>query len=128
MIEENEVKKLILAMLLCVPMSASAEYMDVIEFKLIDGCSFDKYMEIVNDFNENWGEALGYTARVAMPLQNENLESMYWLGTTKDAATFGKVWDTWRDALSDPDSTPAKLWERFQDCEVNLARWGYDIY
>lgn len=121
-------KKMFLALLLFVPMAASAEYMDVIEFKLLEGCSFDKYMEIVNDFNNNWGKANDYTSRVAMPLQNENLVSMYWLGTTKDAATFGKAWDTWRDGLSDPDSTPAKLWERFQACSANLGRWGYDIY
>lgn len=121
-------KKTILALLLCVPIGASAEYMDVIEFKLNDGCSFDKYMEIVKDFNSNWGKANGYTSRVAMPLQSDDLVSMYWLGTTKDAASFGKAWDTWRDALSVPDSTPAKLWERFQACSVNLGRWGYDIY
>lgn len=109
-------------------MAASAEYMDVIEVKLLEGCSFDQYMEIVNDFNDDWGKANEYTSSVAVPLQKENLESMYWLGTTKDAATFGKAWDTWRDALSDPESTPAKLWARFQTCSVNLGRWGYDMY
>ena len=120
-------KKMMLAALLCLPMAASADYMDVIEFKLLEGCSFEQYMEIVNDFNE-WGKEYGYSTQIAVPLQNENLESMYWLGTTKDAATFGKAWDTWRDALPDPESTPAKLWARFQACEVNLGRWGYDIY
>ena len=128
MIEEKIVKIITLALLFFVPMVASAEYMDVIEFELNDGCSFGKYMEIVNDFNKDWGEANGYKSRVAMPLQNDNLVSMYWLGTTKDAATYGKAWDTWRDALSDPDSTPAKLWERFQACSTNIGRWGYDIY
>lgn len=121
-------KKIILALLLGLPLAASAEYMDVIKFELVDGCSFDKYMEIVDDFNSDWGQANGYMARVAMPIQNENLVSMYWLGTTKDAAAFGKVWDTWRDALGDPKSTPAKLWARFQACEINLSRTGYDIY
>ena len=121
-------KKTILALALLVPMSASAEYMDVLEVQLAEGCSFNKYMEIVNDFNSNWGEAIGYKARVAMPLQNSNLVSLYWLGTTKDAATFGKVWDTWRDGLADSKSKPAKLWARFQQCSVNLSRTGYDVY
>lgn len=121
-------KNIILALLLCLPMAASAEHMDVIEFKLLEGCSFDKYMKIVNDFNKDWGVTNNYTARVAMPLQNDNLESMYWLGTTKNAAAFGQAWDTWRDALGDPDSTPAKLWARFQTCSVNVGRWGYDVY
>ncbi len=128
MIEEKKMKKTILAVLLCLPLAASAEYMDVIGFKLLDGCSFEKYMEIVNDFNSDWGDANGYNARVAMPIQNDDLVTMYWLGTTKDAATFGKVWDTWRDALSNPDSIEAKLWARFQECEINLDRSGYDIY
>lgn len=34
----------------------------------------------------------------------------------------------WRDGLSDPDSVPAQLWARFQDCSTNTSRTGYDIY
>jgi len=128
MIKGKIMKKVILALFFFVPMAASAEYMDVIEFTLNEGCTFDKYMEIVNDFNSDWGEENGYTTRIAMPLQSNNLVSMYWLGTTKDAAAFGKAWDTWRDALSDPKSTPSKLWARFVACEVNVGRRGYDIY
>jgi hypothetical protein len=109
-------------------MAASAEYMDVIEVKLLEGCSFETYMQITNDFNNEWGKANNYTSKVAMPLQSDDLESFYWIGTTKDAATFGKAWDTRRDALSNPDSQPAKLWARFQVCSVNVGRWGYDAY
>jgi hypothetical protein len=101
--------------------------MDVIEFELLEGCSFSKYMEIVGDFNQ-WGESYGYKAEIAMPLQNENLTSMYWLGTSANAASFGKAWDAWRDALGDSDSEPAKLWMRFQQCSTNLTRHGYDVY
>ena len=121
-------KRIILALFLCLPMAASAEYMDVIEVQLNEGCSFNQYMDIVSDFNSDWGEAIGYKARVAMPLQNSNLVSLYWLGTTKDAATFGIVWDAWRDGQSDSKSKPAKLWGRFQDCSVNVSRQGYDVY
>ena len=120
-------KRIILAIAFLLPMSASAEHMDVIEFKMLEGCSFEKYMEIVSDFND-WGKNYGYNAKVAVPLQGENLVSYYWLGTSKDAATFGKAWDAWRDALGDADSTPAKLWARFQECTLNLGRWGYDVY
>jgi hypothetical protein len=121
-------KKLLLSVLLCLPITAFAEYLDVIEVQLKDGCSFAEYMEITNDFNETWGKANGYTSRIAMPLQNDNLVSMYWLGTTENAQAYGKAWDTWRDAMSDPESTPSKLWARFQACSVNLSRSGYDIY
>lgn len=120
-------KRILLVIAFLAPLSVSADHMDVIEFKMLEGCSFDKYMEIVNDFNE-WGKDYGYNARVAVPLQNDNLISFYWLGTSKDAATFGKAWDAWRDGLSDPGSAPAKLWVRFQECTVNLGRSGYDVY
>jgi hypothetical protein len=120
-------KRIFLAIVFFVPMSVSADYLDVIEFEMLEGCSFDKYLEIVSDFND-WGDDYGYHAKVAVPLQSDDLTSYYWLGSSKDAATFGKAWDAWRDALGKPESTPAKLWARFQECNQNLGRWGYDVY
>ena len=120
-------KKLLVSAMLLLPLSALGDHMDVIEFRLLEACSFPKYMEIVSDFNE-WGKEYGYTAEIAVPLQSENLTNMYWLGTSANAASFGKTWDAWRDALDDPDSEPAKLSARFSDCEENLGRRGYDIY
>ena len=121
-------KKLLLLILFLTPTLASAEYMDVIKFKLTGQCSFSEYLEIKNDFNSQWGEGNGYISRVAMPLQNDDLGSMYWIGTTENAAAFGAAWDSWRDALGDPDSVPAKLSARFQICSENLSRRGYDIF
>jgi len=121
-------KKLLLLILFLTPTLASAEYMDVIKFKLTGQCSFSEYLEIKNDFNSQWGEGNGYISRVAMPLQNDDLGSMYWIGTTENAAAFGAAWDSWRDALGDPDSVPAKLSARFQVCSENLSRRGYDIF
>ncbi|MGB5247559.1 MAG: hypothetical protein WBN34_13495 [Woeseia sp.] len=120
-------KKTICAFFLLLPLSVSAEHMDVIRFQLDEGCTFATFMEITAAFND-WGKAYGYHAKVAMPLQSDDLVSLFWLGTTKDAATYGKAWDAWRDALSDANSTPAKLWARFEDCSTNLGRWGYDVY
>ncbi len=120
-------KKILVIALMSLSTPALAEHMDVIEFKLLEECSFSKYMEIIGDFND-WGKAYGYATKIAMPLQNSNLTSMYWLGTSANAAAFGKAWDAWRDAQSDPDSTPAKLQARFSECEENLSRNSYDIY
>lgn len=53
---------------------------------------------------------------------------MYWLGTSANAATFGKTWDAWRDAQGDTNSVLAKLQARFSACETNVSRTGYDIY
>ena len=120
--------RLLIIATLLLPFSALADHMDVIEFTLKDGCSFSQYMEIVDDFNDDWGKKKGYKAEIAVPIQSENLVHMFWVGRTADAATFGKVWDTWRDELLDADSTAAKLWSRFQACEDNLSRRGYDVY
>ena len=120
-------KKIIIAAILLLPLQVSAEHMDVIQFKLKDGCSFEQYMAIVAEFNE-WGKAYGYQTKIAYPLQNDDLVHMYWLGTSANAAAFGKAWDAWRDAQADADSVPAKLQARFGDCEINVSRTGYDVY
>ena len=121
-------KKLLFLILFLSPTLASAEYMDVIKFKLTGECTLAEYLAIKDDFNSQWGKENGYTSRVAMPLQNEDLESMYWIGTAENAAAFGAAYDTWRNALSDPNSIPSKLWVRFQRCSDNISRRGFDIY
>ncbi len=120
-------KRLFAAMLLLMPMTSMADYIDVIEVKLKDGCTFSSYMAITKDFNV-WGKANGYTAEVLMPVQRSSLDTVFWVGRTANAAAFGKAWDSWRDALANPDSAPAKLWARFSACSTNVNRSGYDSY
>lgn len=120
-------KKFLLMALLSVPASAFSYHMDVIEFSLKEDCTLGQYMQIVGDFNR-WGEAHGYNARIAAPLQSDNLDSLYWMGNSENAATFGAAWDTWRDALTDPESEPSKLTARFGECAENMSRRGYDVY
>ena len=55
-------KKILIAAIFLLPLQVSAEHMDVIQFKLNDDCSFEKYMAIVADFNV-WGKAYGYNPR-----------------------------------------------------------------
>ena len=120
-------KRLLVSAMLLLPLPALADHMDVLEFKLLEGCSFSQFMEIVGDFND-WGKDYGYNTEIAVPLQSDNLINMFWVGTSSDAATFGKAWDAWRDARDDSDSTPAKLDARFNECAEFLNRRGYDIY
>ncbi|MDH3578340.1 MAG: hypothetical protein OEO71_11070 [Gammaproteobacteria bacterium] len=120
-------KKMLIAVFLLLPLNAVAEHMDVIEFEMLEGCPMDQYMAIVQDFNK-WGKEYSYQAKIAFPVQSNNLTSMYWLGTSANAATFGKAWDAWRDGLADPDSVPAKLAARFAVCTKNLGRRGYDVF
>jgi hypothetical protein len=120
-------KKLLALLLLACPLAAAADNLDVIEIKLKDGCDLAKYLTVVKDFNV-WAKDYGYHAEVLSPIQRMNLETIYWVGRSKDAETFGHAWDTWRDAQSDPDSVPAKLWARMSACEININRAGYDTY
>ena len=120
-------KKILIAAFVLLPLNAVAEHMDVIEFELSADCSRSHYMAIVKDFNK-WGKKYDYQAKVAFPVQSNNLTSFFWLGTSPNAAAFGKAWDAWRDALADDGSEPAKLSARFAECTKNLGRRGYDVF
>ena len=121
-------KRILVILLFALPVSAAADHLDVIEFQLKEGCSFEQYMAIAKDFNSQWGAQNGYKAEVLVPIQSHNLESMYWVGRSQDTAAFGKAWDTWRDELTVPNSVASQLWARFLACSTNLARRGYDVH
>ena len=115
--------------LLLLPLSASAGgHMDVIQVTLNEKCSVAKYVAIKNDFNKTWGKQNGYLAEVVVPIQSEDLQSVFWVGRTADAAGYGKAWDTWRDETANPKSIAGKLQERFNECSTNDSRRGYDVY
>ncbi len=120
--------KLLVIGLLCLPLSASAEHMDVLQLKLNEDCSVADYSAIVKDFNEQWGKAHGYRAELAVPLQNDDLTSIFWLGRSANAAAFGKAWDVWRDALADSKSLESKLQARFTKCGTTESRSSFDLY
>ena len=121
-------KKIIAIALLALPLGAAADHLDVIELKLKEGCDVAKFVQVAHDFNTQWGANHGYPADVAVPLQSSDLESMRWLGRSKDAATFGKAWDAWRTEITDPNSVAGKLAARFGACSINTARRGFDLY
>jgi hypothetical protein len=120
-------RRLLMTVLLLTPICAGAEYLDVIQGKLKDKCTVDKYVAIKNDFNEQWGRSHGYRAEIASVVQSEDLVSVYWIGHTTSAEAFGRAWDTWRTELSNPKSVAAKLNERFEKCVDNTGRRGYDL-
>lgn len=122
-------KKIVLTSILAFPFAAFADHLDVIQMKLAEDCSVEQYVAIMRDFNEQWAKDYGYEAELAVPLQGENLDPLYWVGRSADAATFGAAWDAWRDAQSDPSSLAARLQARFAACgETNLTRHSYDTY
>jgi hypothetical protein len=120
-------KRILALALLVLPVTSMADYLDVIKVKLNDGCSFASYIEILKDFNQ-WGKANGYQAEVLMPVQQADLTYIFWVGRSANAASFGKAWDTWRDAQANAESVPAKLGARFGACSTNVSRSGFDTY
>lgn len=121
-------KRILALLLLISPIVALADHIDVIEVQLNEGCSVAKYVAIKDDFNAQWGANNGYHSEVLVPIQSNNLTSIYWVGRSANAAAFGKAWDQWRNDLTNPNSVAAKLWARFLDCSTNVGRRGYDVY
>ena len=121
-------KRLLLAMLIIAPVSVLADHIDVIEVQLNEGCTVAEYVAIKDDFNDQWASKYGYQSEVFVPIQSNNLISLYWVGRTANAAAFGNAWDVWSKDLTDPNSIASKLWARFLDCSTNVSRRGYDVY
>ncbi len=122
-------KRLLVLALFVLPVAAHAEgHMDVIQVTLMEGCTAAQYAAIAHDFNESWGKDHGYMAEVLVPLQSQDLESVFWIGRTANAAAFGAAWDAWRDALPNAQSTAAQLQARFDECSTNTSRRSYDVY
>ncbi len=121
-------RNLIVVAALLLPIPASATTFDVITTRLKPECSFATYRAITKDFNDSWGKSHGYTASLALPVHSATSGVIVWMGTTKSAEAFGKAWDTWRDALADPASVPARLQARFDACGTQISRESYDSY
>lgn len=118
-------KQIILAALILFPLSALADHIDVIEAEFLEGCSQEKYLAIVADFNEQWGKKNGYQAEILFPIQSNNMTSIYWVGRSANAAAFGAAYDKWINDLSDPDSVASGLMARFNACTKTIGRRGY---
>ena len=113
----------LLAVLAC-PLIASADYLDVIEFKMKEGCTMAKYMDIVKDFNTN-AESRGYKAEILMPYYGNTLDSIIWVGRSKNLEAFGKGANAYYDAAADANSAEGKLGARFRECSTSIARRSY---
>ena len=111
----------------CLSGPAQAEHWDVIASEMTGDCTVAEYLQIVDDFNV-WAKDYGYSAKVAMPIQADDVDTFFWVGSSANAATFGAAWDAYRDAQADPDSEPAILQVRFDKCAENESRSGYDVY
>lgn len=108
--------------------ATAVEHIDAINLELRDDCTLQQYLEIIEDFNK-WGEDYNYRTEIAVPIQSSDLVTMFWMGRSPSAQSYGKAWDDWRDAQGDASSEPAKLQARFNECaKPNSVRRGFDLY
>jgi len=118
-------KKLMLLFALALPMAAHADYLDVIAGKLNPGCTMDKYLQIVQDFRDQWVKDRGYTVEILVPVQSRDLGTFFWVGRISNAEAFGKGFDEWIAGQSDPNSVSGKLSARLRECVTMESRAGY---
>lgn len=99
--------------------------MDVIANRLNDGCSLDDYTKVVDEFRGVMkSEGYSYTVEIAVPFVGPELDVIYWVGRTKDLATFGSENDKWIKALTNAMSAESKINAKLNKCATNLRRTG----
>jgi hypothetical protein len=121
-------KRFLAAILITVPFYVSAAHLDVIQLELKEGCELSQYVAIAKDFNEKWAKDYDYNAEVLMPIQSDNLTSLFWVGRSSGAAEFGATWEAWVSDLGKSGSTAAKLSARFEACSTNMSRRSYSTF
>lgn len=114
-------KKLLVLAIFCIPMTVWADHIDVLPAHLKEGCSLETYLATVADFNK-WGMGHGYQVEVFVPMQGDDMSTMYWIGRSKNAAAFGKAYDAWEANVGDSNSTEGKLMARFAECTEPFDR------
>ena len=126
----KKIKMLIvtLTILISTPFYTFADHLDVIQFELKKDCGFNQYLAIVKDFNNMWAKDYDYNAEILMPVQSNDLKSIFWVGRSSDAVEFGKAWEAWVSDLGKSGSVAAKLNERFGKCGTNMSRRSYGAY
>ncbi len=109
---------------LCWSMTAKAEMWDVLEITLSEKCTVEKYLKLVDDFNEYYKDK-GYQAEILLPLHTENQAAIFWIGRTKNSEDFGKAYDHWLAGQAQDGSAVDKLSDRFADCGTTTSRSSF---
>ena len=111
--------------LLIAPTMASADYLDVITNSLNDGCSMEEYGKIVEEFRGVMtSQGYSYTVEIVVPFIGDQLDGIFWVGRTKDFATFGAESDRWEKALMNSSSAESKINKKLNGCATNVSRSG----
>jgi hypothetical protein len=117
-----------LIILISVPFYTFADHLDVIQMELNKGCNFNQFLAIKKDFNSKWAKDYDYKVELLMPVQSNDLKSIYWVGRSSDAVAFGKGWEAWVSDLGKSGSVAANLNARLEKCATSMSRRSYGAY
>jgi len=116
---------LVALLLLAAPQAANADYIDVITNEISSDCTLENYLADVEAFRGVMtAQGYTYTVEIMAPVTGEELDVIFWVGRTKDFATFGAEYTKWLAALDKPGSPEAKVNEKLNKCATNLSRSG----
>jgi hypothetical protein len=116
---------LVALLLLVVPQVSKADYIDVITDKLNPDCTMEKYLANIAEFRSVMtAQGYTYTVEIMAPVTGDDLGVVFWVGRTKDFATFAAEYSKWLAALETAGSPEAKLNEKLTRCSTNLSRSG----
>ena len=102
-----------------------ADYLDVITTRLGD-CSQEKYLELVDEFRGVMkSQKYSYMVEIAIPLINDQMDVVFWIGRTADFATFGQEYSRWEKAVATGGTPEAKMNDKLNSCGENLTRSGH---
>jgi hypothetical protein len=119
-------RALILALsLFVVAPSVQADYIDVITNKMTGDCTMEKYLATVEEFRGVMSsEGYTYSVEIMTPMTGPDLSQIFWVGRTKDFATFGSNYTKWLTALEKSNSPESKVNAKLNKCSTNLSRSG----
>jgi hypothetical protein len=110
--------------ILTAPLAANAQYIDAISNKLIGTCTLDQYLGVIEEFRGVMkSEGYSYTVEIMQPLTGD-LGVIWWVGRTKDLATYGTEYTRWETALGTAGSPEAKVSAKLNACAENVSRQG----
>jgi hypothetical protein len=113
------------AILLAGSQAANADYVDVITNEMNPDCTMEQYLETVEEFRGVMtAQGYTYTVEILVPVEGENLSSVYWVGRTADFATFGAEYTKWLAGIAKSGSPEAKMNAKLNKCATNLSRSG----
>jgi hypothetical protein len=123
--KHNGVVMLVVIAILCLPLYAAADALEVFEIKLKEGCGVEKYQAIVGDFNAYYKDK-DYQVELLLPIHADIPEgTVIWVGRSPSNEALGSGLDHYVAEMTKDDSAVSKLQARFEECGSTTSSSSY---